>query len=128
MKEEYDFSKGKRGAIEIMPPGKVRITIRIDNGIIDWFRKQTETSGGGSYQTLINDALKEYIMRTTLESMFRHVLREEIPQLICHTEPRIPIYSQTASSENERSNISILNLKDTASTSIDRRRFVYGGN
>ncbi|RJP44843.1 MAG: CopG family transcriptional regulator [Desulfobacteraceae bacterium] len=61
MKKEYDFSKGKRGAIDSAPAGKTRITIRLDNEIIDWFRDQVEARGGGNYQSMINQALKEYI-------------------------------------------------------------------
>jgi len=57
MKKEYDFSKGKRGAIDPTPPGKTRITIRLDNDVLDWFRQQVHLAGGGNYQTLINNAL-----------------------------------------------------------------------
>ena len=62
MKDEYDFSKGKRGAVNPVPPGKTRITIRLDEGVIDWFRRQVELQGGGNYQTMINQALREYII------------------------------------------------------------------
>ena len=61
MKEEYDFSKGKRGAVLSSPPGKERITIRLDADILDWFRNRVEEQGGGNYQTMINQALHEYI-------------------------------------------------------------------
>ena len=54
MKDEYDFSGGRRGAIDPLPPGKTRITIRLDNDVLDWFRDQVEAAGGGNYQTLIN--------------------------------------------------------------------------
>ena len=57
MKKEYDFSKGKRGAIDPTPPGKTRITIRLDNDVLDWFWQQVHLAGGGNYQTLINNAL-----------------------------------------------------------------------
>lgn len=60
MKKEYDFSKGKRGVIEPMSSGKTRITIRLDDDVIEWFRHQVHLAGGGNYQTLINDALREY--------------------------------------------------------------------
>ena len=63
MKKFYDFSKGKRGAVVPLPPGKTRITIRFDNEIIDWFRDKVEARGGGSYQTMINNALRDYIRR-----------------------------------------------------------------
>lgn len=63
MEAEYDFSKGKRGAIEPTPSGKTRITIRLDDEILAWFRDQVNLAGGGNYQTLINDALHEYIQQ-----------------------------------------------------------------
>ncbi|NEO50555.1 MAG: BrnA antitoxin family protein, partial [Moorea sp. SIO4A3] len=51
MEAEYDFSQGKRGAIDPMPSGKTRITICLDNDVIEWFREQVHLSGGGNYQT-----------------------------------------------------------------------------
>jgi uncharacterized protein (DUF4415 family) len=80
MKNEYDFSKGKRGAVEPTPPGKTRITIRLDNEVIDWFREQVESAGGGNYQSLINEALREHISRREepLEDTLRRVIREEL--------------------------------------------------
>lgn len=80
MKRSYDFSKGKRGAVVPIPPGKTRITIRLDNEILDWFRSQVEARGGGSYQAMINQALKEHIRRggEPLESTLRRIIREEL--------------------------------------------------
>jgi uncharacterized protein (DUF4415 family) len=80
MKKEYDFSKGKRGAVIHAPKGKTRITIRIDDDILDWFRGEVETAGGGNYQTLINLALREYITRQQepIEVILRRVVREEL--------------------------------------------------
>jgi len=80
MKKTYDFSKGKRGAVVPLRPGKTRITIRIDNEIIRWFRAQVEAKGGGSYQAMINDALKEYVRRggEALEAYLRRIIREEL--------------------------------------------------
>lgn len=80
MKKEYDFSNGKRGAIDPMPAGKTRITIRLDKDVIDWFRGQVESRGGGNYQTMINNVLREYIYekRQELEEVVRNVLREEL--------------------------------------------------
>ncbi len=80
MKEEYDFSSAKRGAIDPLPPGKTRITIRIDDDLLDWFRQQVNAMGGGNYQTLINHALREYVQRQTepLEEILRRVVREEL--------------------------------------------------
>jgi uncharacterized protein (DUF4415 family) len=78
MKDEYDFSRGKRGAIDPVPPGKTRITIRLDDDIIAWFRDTVDEAGGGNYQTLMNNALREYIQHHALEDLFRRVVREEL--------------------------------------------------
>ena len=80
MKEEYDFSSAKRGAIIAPTPGKVRITIRIDADILDWFRQQVEEHGGGNYQTMINQALRETIQQQQepLETTLRRVIQEEM--------------------------------------------------
>jgi BrnA antitoxin of type II toxin-antitoxin system len=78
MKRKYDFSQGERGAVEPTPPGKTRITIRIDNETLDWFRGKVNEQGGGNYQTLMNQALHEFIEREDLEVTLRRVLREEL--------------------------------------------------
>jgi uncharacterized protein (DUF4415 family) len=80
MKSEYDFTRGKRGAVIANPPGKTRVTIRLDNEILGWFRKQVDDAGGGNYQVLINEALREHIKRRRepLESTIRRVIREEL--------------------------------------------------
>lgn len=59
--DSYDFSKGKRGAVLPLPPGKERITIRLDTDILDYFRDQVEKAGGGNYQTDINAVLREHV-------------------------------------------------------------------
>jgi uncharacterized protein (DUF4415 family) len=68
MKDEYDFSKGIRGPIVKPEPGKTRITIRIDDEVLDWFREQVHAAGGGNYQTDMNDALRLYIADVERES------------------------------------------------------------
>ena len=80
MKKEYDFSRGKRGAVIKTPPGKTRITIRIDDELLRWFREQVHEAGGGNYQTLINSALREYVegKEENLKSTLRSVVREEL--------------------------------------------------
>lgn len=80
MKKEYDFSKGKRGAVVRVPKGKTRITIRIDDDLLEWFRGEVDAMGGGNYQTLINQALREYVTRQQqpLEEILRRVVREEL--------------------------------------------------
>jgi len=80
MKKEYDFSSGERGAVIKTPPGKTRITIRLDNDLIEWFRQRVHEAGGGSYQNFINTALREY-MQSNSESLadtLRIVVREEL--------------------------------------------------
>ena len=80
MKAKYDFSKGKRGAVLPSSGKKVRITIRLDRDIIDWFRSKVEEQGGGNYQTMLNDALRIYMERQEkpLEEVLRRVVREEL--------------------------------------------------
>ena len=75
-----DFSKGKRGAVVKPDPTKVRITIRLDADIIDHFKSIVHKGGGGNYQTLINDALREHIQAKDkrLEKTIRKVIREEL--------------------------------------------------
>lgn len=83
MNSEYNFSQGKRGAVEPIPPGKSRITIRIDDDVLAWFRAKVNEKGGGNYQTLINEALRQHIQQKhePLEEILRRVLREELMQL-----------------------------------------------
>lgn len=80
MKKYYDFSRGRRGAVVPIPPGKTRITIRLDDDVLDWFRDQVDAAGGGNYQTLINSALREYVekRRLSIEETVRRVFREEL--------------------------------------------------
>jgi len=80
MKDRYDFSKGKRGPVVKVPEGKEKITIRIDSDILDWFRNVVDEAGGGSYQTLMNAALREYIEGKTpkFEESMRRIIREEL--------------------------------------------------
>jgi uncharacterized protein (DUF4415 family) len=82
MKNSYDFSKGKRGRITkpaSEPPGKVKITIRLDADIVDHFLARADKSGGSvGYQTLINEALRRSLDAPPLEAMVRRVIREEL--------------------------------------------------
>ena len=80
MKREYDFSKGKRGPVIRVPKGKTRVTIRLDDDILDWFRQQVDDAGGGNYQTLINEALRSFMhqKQESLETTLRRVIRDEI--------------------------------------------------
>lgn len=79
MKNEYDFSGAKRGAV-VPQRGKTRITIYIDDDVLETFRDQAERSGEG-YQTLMNKALREYLGKSSTpidEEALRRILREEL--------------------------------------------------
>lgn len=80
MRKEYDFSRAKRGPAVPVPKGKTRITIRLDDDVVEWFKTQVEAAGGGNYQSLINAALREHMRRVDepLEKTLRRVLREEL--------------------------------------------------
>jgi metal-responsive CopG/Arc/MetJ family transcriptional regulator len=80
MRKEYDFSTGRRGAIVPTTARKTRITIRIDDDLLDWFRQQVDAAGGGNYQTMINKALRTYVeaQKEPLEVVVRRVVREEL--------------------------------------------------
>ncbi len=80
MRRQYDFSKAKRGPAVSVPTGKTRITIRLDDDVLAWFKEQVERAGGGNYQSLINVALREHIQNAAepLETTLRRVLREEL--------------------------------------------------
>lgn len=83
MRAEYDFSKGKRGAV-IVEKGKTRITIYIDDAILDEFRARAEKAGTG-YQTMMNDALRNYLSQAQqpiTEQALRNVLRQEMPKYL----------------------------------------------
>lgn len=75
-----DFSKGRRGSVVKPDPNKVRITIRLDADIIEHFKSIVHDAGGGNYQTLINDALRDHIQAHDkgLEKALRKVIREEL--------------------------------------------------
>jgi uncharacterized protein (DUF4415 family) len=78
VKKEYDFSKGRRGPVVPPVPGKTRITIRLDNDLIAHFQRMVDRAGGGNYQTMINDALREYVRGARLETVVRRAVRDEI--------------------------------------------------
>jgi uncharacterized protein (DUF4415 family) len=80
MRKEYDFSKAKRGPVVPGSKGKTRITIRLDDDVVQWFKSEIHAAGGGNYQTLMNHALREYMVNSQepLEEVLRRVLREEL--------------------------------------------------
>jgi uncharacterized protein (DUF4415 family) len=77
MKKEYDFSKAKRGAV-ISEGGKTRVTMYLDNDVLEAFRERADRSGKG-YQTLINEVLREHLGTEALNvRTLRKIIREEI--------------------------------------------------
>jgi len=75
---DIDFSRARRGAVVKSEPGKTKISIRLDNAVIEFFRATVDKAGGGNYQTLINDALLEHIHRRSTLDAVRQVVREEL--------------------------------------------------
>ncbi len=84
MREQYDMTTAKRGAIVAPDPRKTRITIRIDTEVLNWFRDQVDKAGGGSYQRMINEALQGHVRRQEepLEEVLRRVIRQELRQAV----------------------------------------------
>jgi uncharacterized protein (DUF4415 family) len=75
---DIDFTRAKRGPVLKPEPGKTKISIRLDNVVLEYFRNVVDRAGGGNYQTLINDALLEYIHRRSTVDVVRQVVREEL--------------------------------------------------
>jgi uncharacterized protein (DUF4415 family) len=84
MRKTHDFSQGKRGRIvapEPEPRGKTRITIRLDEDLVDHFLKQADASGGAmGYQSLINEALRQHVegKAPKFKETLRRIVREEM--------------------------------------------------
>lgn len=75
---EIDFSRAKRGAVVKPEPGKTKISIRLDNTVLKYFRDLVEKAGGGNYHTLINDVLLEHVHRRSTLDIVRQVVREAL--------------------------------------------------
>ena len=75
---DVDFSRARRGAVVKPEPGKTKISIRLDNAILQYFRDLVQKAGGGNYQTLINDALREHVHRRSTLDVIRQAVREEL--------------------------------------------------
>ena len=75
---DIDFSRARRGAVVKPEPGKTKISIRLDNTVLEYFRDLVDKAGGGNYQTLINDALLEHVHRRSTLDFVRQVVREEL--------------------------------------------------
>ena len=80
MRKEPDFSKARRGPVLPVVTGKTRITIRLDDDILAWYRKQVDAAGGGNYQTLLNHTLRRAMTEAAepLEAVVRRVIRDEL--------------------------------------------------
>ncbi len=80
MRKEYDFSKARRGPVLPVVTGKTRITIRLDDDLLEWYRAHVHAAGGGNYQTLINQTLRRAMSEGTepLEAVVRRVIRDEL--------------------------------------------------
>ena len=68
----------RRGAIIPAEAGKTKLSIRIDNTVIAYFRAQVEQAGSGNYQTLINDARVARIQQRAVVDGVHQVAREEM--------------------------------------------------
>lgn len=84
MRKEYDFSRAKRAAavphlvkLQAEVAGKTRITMRVDNAVLAAFKARAEASGG-SYQTMMNEALRQYALGLSLVEVVRKTIREEM--------------------------------------------------
>jgi uncharacterized protein (DUF4415 family) len=75
---DFDFSRAKRGAVIKPEVGKTKISIRLDNAVLTYFRDLVDRAGGGNYQTLINDALLEHVHRRSTLDVVREVMREAL--------------------------------------------------
>lgn len=86
MKQQFGASKGKRAAATAPPAGQTRVTIRLDDDVLDWFRCQVHEAHGGNYEAMINDALREFVRqrREPVSETIQRVLREEL----CHPSRR----------------------------------------
>ncbi len=79
---DIDFTDAKRGPVVPPEPGKTKISIRLDKRVLDYFRAIVEQAGGGNYQTLINDALVDYIQQQSMLEAVRQAVREELKPVV----------------------------------------------
>ena len=75
---QIDFSRAKRGPVVKPEPGKTKISIRLDNAVLEYFRAVVERAGGGNYQSLINEALLIHIHQRSMLEAVRQVVQEEL--------------------------------------------------
>ena len=88
---DIDFSGARRGAVVKIEPGKTKISIRLDNTVLEYFRDLVNKAGGGNYQTLINDALLEHVHRRSTLDVVREVVREELAPYVAGRQPNTRI-------------------------------------
>jgi uncharacterized protein (DUF4415 family) len=89
-RREFDFSHGKRGPVIPPDPGKTKISIRLDNKVLNYFRDIVNKAGGGNYQTLINDALLEHVHRRSALDGVREAVREELAPYAAKMATSVP--------------------------------------
>ena len=77
-RRDIDFSRAKRGPVVKPEPGKTKISIRLDNAVLEYFRAVVERAGGGNYQSLINEALLTHIHQRSMLEAVRQVVQEEL--------------------------------------------------
>ena len=80
--KDYDFTDAKSVAetphlakLQIEAGGKSRITMRIDNDVLATFKARAEMFGG-NYQTLMNDALKQFAQGLKLSDVVREAIHD----------------------------------------------------
>lgn len=100
MRSEYDFSKARRGPVVAVPKGKTRITIRLDDDLLEWFKRRVTAAGGGNYQTMINEALHHFVASRdqSMEVLLRRVVREELRRVRVPKRVRGTVEKHTAAS------------------------------
>jgi uncharacterized protein (DUF4415 family) len=92
---DIDFTRARRGAVTKVEPGKTKISIRLNNRVLDHFRSVVEGAGEGNYQTLINDALVAYIQQKSMLEAVRQVVREEVASRVARQGVRKPRLART---------------------------------
>jgi uncharacterized protein (DUF4415 family) len=85
---DVDFSSARRGSVVRPEPGKTKISIRLDNTVLEYFRSVVDKAGGGNYQTLINEALLEHVHRRSTVDVVRKVVREEMASYVLKRKRR----------------------------------------
>jgi hypothetical protein len=93
MRKEYDFSNAEL-IIPPKDPNKTRICIRINTKTLNWFRQRVREAGGGNYQTMINEALKEFIDRQNIKNKMTNLLKSigKVSETITLSSGSVPKY------------------------------------